>query len=296
MQFHYEKTLERGFETLLPVEDDTPAWLLLSLASALRDWFGQSHKVACQQGQMQVQFGYEVQSVPVLEFAQTFGPLIYKVASTWPVQVFGMSDRDELVELSFVQIDGKYTLKQRNISGVWYDELCDFYICITFPNALAAEAMALLLSAAEDEENQVVALDWSYSDFLEEQKLAQMDRTLSFCYVSFLQEIVQECPEACLTGLALNQKQTLWKLFLAKHLSPPEFEWIKDMLPRHGVPNWIEWQLALYQVLDELGIRFSCCGNQFELLNCNGERLYFGVNHPSAAEHVLMKVLFPLNQ
>ena len=120
-----------------------------------------------------------------------------------------MSDRDELVELSFVQIDGKYTLKQRNISGVWYDELCDFYICITFPNALAAEAMALLLSAAEDEENQVVALDWSYSDFLEEQKLAQMDRTLSFCYVSFSQEIVQECPEAWLTGLALNQKQTL---------------------------------------------------------------------------------------
>lgn len=296
MQFHYEKALERGFEALPTIEDNTPAWLLLSLASALRDWLGQTYRVSYQEGQTQIQFGYEVLSVPVLEFAQTFGMLIDHIKSAWPVQVFGVADSDELVELSFIQTNGKYMLKQRNISGVWYDELCDFYFCIGLPDVLSANVMATLLSAAKDEENRVVALDWYCSDFLEEQKLAQIDSTLSFCYVSLSQEIVLEYPEACLSGLALEQKRTLWRMFLEKHLFPPEFEWIKDMMPKHRVPNWIEWQMALYQVMDQLGIQFSCCGSQFELQNRKGERLYFGVNHPSAAEHILMKVLFPINQ
>lgn len=122
------------------------------------------------------------------------------------------------------------------------------------------------------------------------------DRTLSYCYVPLNSSPAQNDPVACLSGLSLQQKETLWRLFWERHLVPPEFEWIRDALLQDGVPNWIKWHLALYRTLEQLGIRFLCNGSQFELMDSAGKRLYFSVDHTNAAEHVLMKILFPLNQ
>lgn len=134
-------------------------------------------------------------------------------------------------------------------------------------------------------ENQY-CLDW-FMCFRKESK---------YCYVSLDTDSAQENPVVCLSGLQLQQKETLWRLFLEKHLVPPEFEWLRDALLQDGVQNWIEWHLALYRTLEQLGIRFLCSGGQFELMDSAGKRLYFSVDHTNAAEHVLMKILFPLNQ
>ena len=50
------------------------------------------------------------------------------------------------------------------------------------------------------------------------------------------------------------------------------------------------------RIVEEENIRFFCKDGQFELLDKEGHRIYFGVDHSEAAEQVLMKVLFPLNQ
>lgn len=239
--------------------------------------------------------GYEILSVPVLEFAQSFAPLVYKVNSIWPVQIFGMADNRELIELSFAEMSGKYMVQQCNISGIWCENFQDVYLCIQLPDPLSAGCMCQLLWAAVNDV-YVVAFDWKFADFLDQQRLFTEDRTLSFCYVPLNANLAQESPVACLSGLQLKQKETLWRLFLEKHLLPPEFEWIRDALLQDGVPNWIEWHLALYRTLEQLGIRFLCNGNQFELMDNAGKRLYFSVDHTNAAEHVLMKILFPLNQ
>ena len=140
-----------------------------------------------------------------------------------------------------------------------------------------------------------VALEWEYADFLEQQRLARIDRTLSYCYVS-LEEEESADPVGWLSGLTLQQKCELWRMFLGKRLFLPEFEWLRDAMLQGAVPNWIEWHLALYRVLEEENIRFFCKDGQFELLDKEGHRIYFGVDHSEAAEQVLMKVLFPLNQ
>ncbi len=239
--------------------------------------------------------GYEVLSVPVLEFEQTFAPLVCKVDPIWPVQIFGMAENRELIELSFSEMGGEYIVQQHNISGIWCDNFQDIYLCIQFPDPLSAGCMYQLLCAAVHDE-YVVAFDWRFADFLNQQKLFMEDRTLSYCYVSLDTDSAQESPVDCLSGLQLQQKESLWHLFLEKHLVPPEFEWIRDALLQDGVPNWIEWHLALYHTLEQLGIRFLCNGSQFELMDSAGKRLYFSVDHTNAAEHVLMKILFPLNQ
>ena len=134
-----------------------------------------------------LQFGYEVLTFPVAEFAQIFGPLIYAINQAWPVQVFGMGSQDELVELSFTKEGTAPTIQQKNVSGIPCAELRDLYFCVKFPDPLAADCMFRLLDAVE-KKSAAVALEWEYADFLEQQRLARIDRTLSYCYVSFEEE------------------------------------------------------------------------------------------------------------
>lgn len=294
MQFHFEKTLEKRYEPQVTVTNETPAWLMICLAESIKDWIGQSPRIFCKSEEPYLQFGYEVLTFPVAEFAQIFGPLIYAINQAWPVQVFGMGSQDELVELSFTKEGTAPTIQQKNVSGIPCAELRDLYFCVKFPDPLAADCMFRLLDAVE-KKSAAVALEWEYADFLEQQRLARIDRTLSYCYVS-LEEEESADPVGWLSGLTLQQKCELWRMFLGKRLFLPEFEWLRDAMLQGAVPNWIEWHLALYRVLEEENIRFFCKDGQFELLDKEGHRIYFGVDHSEAAEQVLMKVLFPLNQ
>lgn len=115
MQFHFEKTLEKRFEPQNQVADGTPAWRVLWLAKALRDWFGQPHRTFYQSGSCQVQFGYEALSFPVSDFASFFGAMVGGIGRVWPVQVFGLGDGNELVELSVIEDNGTFALRQRSI-------------------------------------------------------------------------------------------------------------------------------------------------------------------------------------
>ena len=294
MQFHFEKMLEKRYEPQVTVTNETPAWLMICLAESIKDWIGQSPRIFCKSEEPYLQFGYEVLTFPVAEFAQIFGPLIYAINQAWPVQVFGMGSQDELVELSFTKEGTAPTIQQKNVSGIPCAELRDLYFCVKFPDPLAADCMFRLLDAVE-KKSAAVALEWEYADFLEQQRLARIDRTLSYCYVS-LEEEESADPVGWLSGLTLQQKCELWRMFLGKRLFLPEFEWLRDAMLQGAVPNWIEWHLALYRVLEEENIRFFCKDGQFELLDKEGHRIYFGVDHSEAAEQVLMKVLFPLNQ
>lgn len=295
MQFHYEQMLERRFEADQPKYKESPAWMIIFLIKSLKDWFGQPQRIFSQNESTQLQLGYEVLAAPVMEFAQAFGPLVYEVQQTWPVQIFGMADNNELVELSFSKDGATYMIGQRSISGTWWENLSDLYLCIDFPDSMSTNCMKQILNAVK-EEIPTVALGWDSADFLKQQALTQIDRTLSFCYVSFDPIATQEDPTAYLAGLTLEQKGMLWCLFLKMRLLPPEFEWLRDAWLQNRVPKQIEWHLSLYCVLEQLGIRFICSGNKFELIDGEGNRIYFGVDHYNAAEQVLMKLLFPLNQ
>ena len=293
MEVHFEKMAERRFAPQTMATDESPAMLVICLIRSLKNWFGQSSRT--QTDGSQLQFGYELLDLPVQEFAETFGPLIYEIQQVWPVQAFGLGSQDELVGLSFPNDGKSAVVRQHSISGLWYNELRDLYLCIQFPEPQTAECMSRLLNAAEYD-MEAVALEWKYADFLEQQKLCRIDHTLSFCYV-----ILQEAEDQSRTGVYLSaltaqQKCQLWRTFLEKGLPQPEFEWLRNALLQGDIPNWLEWHLALYRVLEELGIRFLCRDGQFVLLDRQGKKLYFGIDHGNSAAQVLMKVLFPLRR
>ena len=134
MQFHYDKTLKQNVKAMTQIAEETPAWLTICLAKSLKEWLGQSCRVSHPDGQTQLQLGYEVLSAPVPEFAETFAPLVCNVDSIWPVQIFGMADNRELIELcgicfwksiwSRLNLNGSGThcckmAPQTGSSGIW---------------------------------------------------------------------------------------------------------------------------------------------------------------------------------
>lgn len=292
---HYDKRLKKKVKTINRIEDDTPAWLMIDLVKSLKEWLGQSCRVSYEKGETFFRLGYAARYVPVLEFAQLFAPLICKVNTIWPVQIFGMSYNHDLVEISFAASDDGYIVMEQNISRIWCDDLQDIYFNIQFPDVLSASCMHRIIWALICDE-QVVVFDWKFSDFLNQQNLFKVDYTLSYCYVSLTSESVQENPVACLSGLQLQHKEILWRLFLEKHLASREFEWVKNTLLQENVPNWIEWHLALYRTLKQIGIKLVDAGSRFELVDNAGKHLYFSLEHANAAEYVLMKILFPFNK
>lgn len=145
MQFHYDRTLKQKVRAAAPTANASPAGLTIYLAKSLKEWLGQSCRVSYQDGKTQLQLGYETLSVPALEFAQAFAPLVCGVNPLWPVQIFGMADNGELIELSFAEKSGEYIVQQHNISGIWCENLQDIYVCIQFPDPLSAGCMYQLL-------------------------------------------------------------------------------------------------------------------------------------------------------
>ena len=115
MEVHFEKMAERRFAPQTMATDESPAMLVICLIRSLKNWFGQSSRT--QTDGSQLQFGYELLDLPVQEFAETFGPLIYEIQRVWPVQAFGLGSQDELVGLSFPNDGKSAVVRQHSISG-----------------------------------------------------------------------------------------------------------------------------------------------------------------------------------
>lgn len=239
MRFRYNQTIERTICPKTVAVENSPAWLIICLIKSLNDWLGLPHRVFYRHGDRQLKIGYKVLSFPTDELAENFGSLVSKTDQTWPLEVFGIADSGELIGISFAGDGDSLVMRQQSVSGVWFDELRDLYLTLLLPDIKAARCLFDLLRAVEDG-RPAAAMEWEYADFLEQQHLACIDRTLSFCYVYFEQDCPDDAPLACLLSLTLEQKQKLWLLFLEKRIFPPEFEWLWDTLVNQCAPNWID--------------------------------------------------------
>ena len=294
MLFCYNKVLE---QTVLPdseAAEDTPAGYLLLLTELLDDWFGQSHITLYQRGENTLRLGWQEVAFPVGEFGESFGLLAERVSRSWQTEAVGIAETGEPVCITFSETEAGLLMTEKNCSGIWQEELLGLYLDAELPDSLSAECMAQILVAA-GAGRKAVALDWKYADFLKEQNLAETDPTFTFCYTELCEECVSEL-HCRLLGLSEGKKRTLWRLFLQKKGCPPEFEWLWDEINEELPPDWHEWVLSLYDVMEELNFRIEYGAEKFALLDGEGKRLYFSTDHRAAAERVLMKVLFPLSR
>lgn len=285
--------------TLLPVSragpppKGTPARLSLALYQSLQEWLGLSPYLHHDAGSCELDLLYQNVTFPAVECAERFGPLLAALHPAWPVQLYGVADSDELVCLTLShRKENAVLLTEQNTSGVAMERLRDLCLHLCLPDPDTADCMAAVLEAA-GRQLPCAALDWVWADIIRGQELGEVEPVNTFCYV-FLEG--SATPEDKLSCLSFSQKRELWRLFLQDGGRPLEFEWLSDLLRRGEQPSeWLEWSLSLHLTLQTLGYELQRGERHFELLSPDGGRVYYGVDHPQAAERILMKILFPLN-
>lgn len=227
------------------------------------------------------------------DFWDLFGRSMGRINADWPICAFGTAENQETVRLTAAENPKGIELVQQSISGKSADVMRTLCLQIDCSDNATAEILGGLLRAADWETNIVALSSWKWADFLREQDLfIQTDPQGFFCYGSVNQEVTAE---EMLDSLDFSQKIILWRAFLKDGFDPAEFEWISQSISEGRLDNRLEWELALWEALDQLEFRMVNREKTFELFDGKGERVYFGADGGSVAGRVFLKILFPLN-
>lgn len=291
MLYPYQIASEKYLSCMESLPEDTPGRLSICLLDMLDEWFNEEGEIHYAQGSKAIYVIYKRVAFSPADFFEEWGQIMAQLDENWPVCVYGTAQTRETVRLEAHQCDGKIKMTQKNISGKKANQLEDCCLQVELPDVKSAENMQIVLKSFHIGKN-TVAFDWKYADFLKEQKIAWIEQGYAFCYLS-----IDERPplNQCLEALDFSQKKELWDLFLKDGFQPLEFEWLAELSKKGMVSDLLEWELSLKEVLTELGYRVENTSSNFALIDGSGKRLYYGIDHLSAAEKFFLKMIFPIN-
>lgn len=230
------------------------------------------------------------------DFWDAFGWSMGRINEVWPICAFGTAENQETVRLSVTTTEGKkgvLEMVQESISGKSADVMRTLCLQIDCTDNENAEVLVNLLRGVNWETHIVAMSSWKWADFFKEQDLfIQTDPQGFFCYGSINQEVTAR---EMLASLDLGQKIILWSAFLRDGFDPAEFEWMLEGIEDGTLDNRLEWELALWEALDQLEFTMVNREKTFELFDGKGQRVYFGADGGRVGGRVFLKILFPLN-
>lgn len=92
----------------------------------------------------------------------------------------------------------------------------------------------------------------------------------------------------------VEQRKELWLQLLREQASMPEFEYVLDALRQDNLTDFFQWELALRQALSEANVDISFLQGEFRMTDSAGKRLLFSYANGTAAERLLLKIIFPV--
>lgn len=225
------------------------------------------------------------------DFWQTFGGYIAALSPRWQLAASGSElYTQETVKLSLLEANGRFYAVQETVSGHYADSISS--LCLRIQCASAADAQRLhQLCSAADWRRGLLLADWNVSGIMEEEQIAWLHKNSCYCYGA-----IAEYParEEFLDALNFKQKTGLWQAFLENGFDYAEFAWLYERIFNRALNNRIEWELALYTVLNRLNYTLKISGAEFELHDGSGRRRYFSFDSEENATRALLKLLFPL--
>ncbi len=273
-----------------------PCWELLALLSGINEWLEGAYP--CIQSSLQKQ----AVSVYILYrnvvytpegFWDLFGQVLAQIHEKWPICVYGTAENQETVRLTARAEEDAILLTQESISGKRAGMMNTLCIQVDCTDNRTAERVAALLTAMHWDTNVAALNNWQEADFLREQRLLlETEVPGFFCYAGVDPEVTAG---AMLDSLDFRQKLMLWTVFLRDGFEPAEFSWMADNITRDTLEDRLEWELALWEAMDQLGFTVVNREKDFAVYDGAGRRLYFGADCRRPAERAFLKILFPLN-
>ncbi len=223
-------------------------------------------------------------------FLEEYGGTMSYIHGRYPMAVYGTAEDGESAELSAVRTARNTILyKKRNLSRKDFDRLSDLCVKIGMSNPRLMPVLEDTLRHIVPGRS-VVAVPRVPDTNRLFAGLPEMNPDTAFAYFNLNRN---SDAAALLDVLSVEQKKTLWLLFLEDGVSAVEFADLLEPAERGEVPLFT-WELALRLALDTAGIRITYEPDGFRVTGPGGARLRFDYLTGSPAEKLFLKILFPV--
>lgn len=208
-----------------------------------------------------------------------------------PLSIYGNTGACETASLHVsISQDKQYLeLSKKNVSSEDFEELSNICLRAAFPDGQSSDQFLEMIRA----------LDFR-KDFLPMKRTAYVQEVLGGCpeysedtYFRYL-PLTEAAWESLYTdALTVDQKKTLWLLFLRDAVSPIEFEDTFERLSSGLLETAFSWELALRLAMAEAGVAVLYDESGFRIIDQNNCRIRCDYEFGQAAEKLLLKLLFP---
>ena len=223
-------------------------------------------------------------------FLEEYGGAMSYIHGRYPIAVYGTAEDGESAELSAVRTARNTILyKKRNLSQKDFDCLSDLCVKIGIPDPRLMPVLEDTLRHIVPGRS-IVAVPRTPCTAALFGGLPEMNPDTAFAYFNLNRDSDAADP---LDVLSVEQKKTLWLLFLEDGVSAVEFADLLEPAERGEVPLFT-WELALRLALDTAGIRVAYEPAGFQVAGPGGTRLRFDYLTGSPAEKLFLKILFPV--
>lgn len=280
-------------ETLLPLPPVPPpssaAAGFLALARTLSGLFDETPAVLYLPGASSLTLLYRDVSYHWRDVFDSAGPLAAGLNA--PPRFFGTTPARETAELTVRPgPPGQAAVRLRSVSGRPFDRLQGLGVRLETGDASTAALLAEVAAALPCRAPCGV-FSRRFEGLLRGcGLLAPTDGSL-FAYLTW--EPVPQ--EQLLLALTCAHKAALWRAFLQDGLQPLEFDWLWTHYYTGEAIFLLEWELALGEVLEDLGYRVDRGPASFRVLDGEGRDRRFDFARGAPAEKLFLKLLFPLD-
>ncbi len=223
-------------------------------------------------------------------FLEEYGGAMSYIHGRYPMAVYGTAEDGESAELSAVRTARNTILyKKRNLSRKDFDRLSDLCVKIGMSDPRLMPVLEDTLRHIVPGRS-IVAVPRTPCTAALFGGLPEMNPDTAFAYFNLDRNSDAANP---LDVLSVEQKKTLWLLFLEDGVSAVEFADLLEPAERGEVPLFT-WELALRLALDTAGIRVAYEPAGFQVAGPGGARLRFDYLTGSPAEKLFLKILFPV--
>lgn len=219
---------------------------------------------------------------------EEYGDIIGLVSEKFPITLNGIIDDFETGEIKAFFDHKHLKIQMKNSTGQEFDIISDLCIKIEVENYEELELINELLSRIQYNKT-TIAIRKKWKKFFNSDK----DEFTKYHYI--LLDNNNDGENYIINSLNTFQMTELWCDFLEENYTPYEFEILYENFKNGDSTRIFAWELSLRIALSKLNITIEYSNDDFKIVDKYGKKRRYTFESKSAAEKVLLKILFPVN-
>lgn len=288
---HYYKDVSKIEIPYVEVSIENPVENLIKLMLSIKEWLDTTPKIYMNRNEGdEIYISFPEIAYTTEDFWYDFGEELISLGKEFIFEIYSypVSSTDSI----FMEIEregDKYYYNYKSVSGKMIDMVKSLNFGIKVKERNAKEIYTLLNCMNWDE--KVLILSGDKEILLKKYNLPTFEDGSFYSYGWFSEKINYE---AFQNSLNMERKIELWKSFLVYRVDYVEFSWVLNSLCENTLTDRSEWELSMYQSLQELNYRVIISEGKFELRDDKDNPVYFSYNDDKFSYKCFLKMLFPI--